>query len=118
MKALITYLQKEFGKNYLRINDETIIFQRTGEYGPYRKDKLTARTINKIVKKYVDKAGIDKRITPHSFRHRVLTEALRKQVDLKTVMLIAGHSSIVSTQQYLHTDDNLMREAINKVAIK
>lgn len=84
------------------------LFQTLGKHGPYKSKPLTPKAVDCIVKKYVQKACIKKRITPHSLRHSTLSNMLANGADLKTVQTIAGHSSIRTTEIYLHTQDEKM----------
>ncbi|MEJ0106602.1 MAG: tyrosine-type recombinase/integrase [Bacteroidota bacterium] len=64
--------------------------------------KLSDQSIRNIVKKIVKRAGITRRITPHTFRHSFATLLLEKEVDIRYIQSLLGHSSIVTTQLYTH----------------
>lgn len=66
--------------------------------------KLSDQSIRNIVKKLVDKAGINRRITPHVFRHTFATLLLEKDVDIRYIQHLLGHSSIMTTQLYTHVN--------------
>lgn len=81
--------------------------------GKYR--RINKRTVERIVKKYVGIAGLDKdKYTPHKLRHTSAT-LLHKHggVDVKTLQEILGHENVSTTQIYVHVDDETLRNAIN-----
>lgn len=77
--------------------------------------RINKRTVERIVKKYVGLAGLDKdKYTPHKLRHTSAT-LLHKygDVDVKTLQEILGHENVSTTQIYVHVDDETVRDAIN-----
>lgn len=70
------------------------------------------------VKKWVKAAGIDKKITFHSFRHAYATLQLTLGTDIFTVSKMLGHRDLKTTQIYAKIIDAKKREAANKISLK
>ena len=65
-----------------------------------------------IIKELTDKAGISKKISPHTFRHSFATHLLQNGVDLRYIQEMLGHSSITTTAVYTHLKTEELRDAI------
>ncbi|MCX6716456.1 MAG: tyrosine-type recombinase/integrase [Candidatus Taylorbacteria bacterium] len=76
--------------------------------------RLTARSIERIVKYYAIKEGIDKKVTPHVLRHSFATDLLRNGADLRSVQMLLGHANIGTTQIYTHITDSELHEVHKK----
>ena len=72
--------------------------------------RLTPRSIERIVKHYAIKAGISKKVTPHTIRHSFATDLLSNGADLRSVQALLGHSNITTTQIYTHVTDKQLRD--------
>ncbi|KKU70619.1 MAG: Tyrosine recombinase XerC [Parcubacteria group bacterium GW2011_GWA2_47_21] len=72
--------------------------------------RLTSRSIERIVAYYAVKAGISKKVTPHTLRHSYATDLLENGADLRSVQALLGHSNIQTTQVYTHVTDKHLRE--------
>lgn len=79
-----------------------------------RGKKLTRVMIFTIIKQLTEKAGIRKKISPHTFRHSFATHLLKNGADLRSIQMMLGHESITTTEIYTHLDDTMIREAVMK----
>ncbi|NTU97944.1 MAG: site-specific tyrosine recombinase XerD [Chlorobiaceae bacterium] len=75
-----------------------------------RGKKLSRMGIFNIVRQYAVLAGIEKEISPHTFRHSFATHLLEGGADLRSVQEMLGHSSITTTQIYTHIDRSFIKE--------
>lgn len=71
---------------------------------------ITKRSVERILKQYAVKAGIDKRVTPHTIRHMFATDLLENGADIRSVQTLLGHASITTTQIYTHVTDRHLKE--------
>jgi len=62
--------------------------------------RLNVKTLNLVVRKHAEAAGIAKRVTPHVLRHTCATDLLRGGADIRQVQAILGHASVATTQIY------------------
>ena len=83
-----------------------------GASGDYR--RLTPRSVERIINKYVRAAGITKHVTPHTLRHSFATDLLMNGADLRSVQSLLGHSNISTTQIYTHVTDAHLKEIHEK----
>lgn len=100
----------------IRLPAKSLVVGRSTEYvfTNLRGKKLTRQGLWGIIKGYVRKAGMDKRVTPHTFRHSFATHLLQGGADLRVVQEMLGHSDISTTQIYLHLDRKQVQEAYRK----
>lgn len=91
----------ELLKRYYEVSKDSI--DRSGYFFTnQRGERFTEQSIRLMLRKYVKQAGIKRHITPHMFRHSFATYLIEEGVDVSCVQQILGHSSIKTTQIYIH----------------
>ena len=76
--------------------------------------QLTRAMIFTIIKDLAVKAGIQKNISPHTFRHSFATHLLQNGADLRSIQQMLGHESITTTEIYMHVDRNDLAREMEK----
>ncbi|MCM8769525.1 MAG: tyrosine-type recombinase/integrase, partial [Candidatus Omnitrophica bacterium] len=101
LKALTEYLQRR------PTNARALFVNRFGK-------PLTARSVERLIQKYARLAGLDRPVTPHTFRHSFATHLLDRGADLRSVQELLGHEHITTTQIYTHLTVEKLREFYQK----
>jgi len=71
--------------------------------------RLTARSVERLVEKYVRKSRLPIKITPHGLRHSFATDLLRAGADLRAIQELLGHKNVSTTQIYTHLTNPQLR---------
>ena len=79
--------------------------------------KISAKTIYTIITKLRDKAGIEKKITPHSLRHFAATNWALNKIDIKRIQYLLGHRDIGSTMKYIHYAESYKEDSAKQNAM-
>lgn len=109
-QSAIDELRRWFGvrqKINARPGEEDYVFLT-----PLRGRHLSRITVFHNIKQYARMAGIEKEISPHTFRHSFATHLLERGANLRGVQAMLGHESISTTEIYLHLDRQHLREEI------
>ncbi|MCK0130908.1 site-specific tyrosine recombinase XerD [Flavobacteriaceae bacterium F08102] len=87
--------------------EDTLFLNRRGK-------QLTRNMIFMIIKGLAEKAGITKKVSPHTFRHSFATHLLENGADLRSIQQMLGHESITTTEIYMHVDRRFLKEVVHK----
>ncbi|MBI3955770.1 tyrosine-type recombinase/integrase [Candidatus Gottesmanbacteria bacterium] len=106
-------------KKYLEKRDDLWkpLFIRYSGKKPSESDesrRLTARSVQRLVEKYVKKARLPVKITPHGLRHSFATDLLSSGADLRAIQELLGHKNVSTTQIYTHITNPQLREIHQK----
>jgi integrase/recombinase XerD len=75
--------------------------------------QLTRAMIFTIVRNATANAGIQKKVSPHTFRHSFATHLLENGADLRSIQLMMGHENITTTEVYMHVDTRHLSKTLN-----
>jgi integrase/recombinase XerD len=103
LRALGVYL-REVRPRLARNRGEGVVFLNA------RGSPLSRMGVWKILRRHVERAGIGKRVTPHTLRHSFATHLLEGGADLASVQEMLGHADISTTQIYTHVDREYLRD--------
>lgn len=101
-KALKEYLER-------RPDTEEYLFTSLTKKGKVL-GKITPRAVERLIDRYARKAGVAKRVTPHTLRHSFATDLLINGADLRSVQELLGHANVATTQIYTHLTNRELRE--------
>ena len=96
-------------RNHLNIQpgfEDTVFLNRRGK-------QLTRAMVFTIIRQLCEKIGLNRPISPHTFRHSFATHLLENGADLRSIQLMLGHESITTTEIYVHADRSHLNKVIN-----
>ncbi len=101
-------------KNQVRVHADTKPGHEDILFLNRRGSKLSRVMIFLIIRDLAKKAGIEKTISPHTFRHSFATHLVEGGADLRAVQEMLGHASITTTEIYTHLDREFLRKTLEK----
>jgi site-specific recombinase XerD len=105
--ALRTYLGESRTGSVMAAPSEYVFLSRAGK-------KLDREVLWAIIKKYVKRAGLHRKTSPHTLRHSFATHLLDAGADIRSVQELLGHKSLVTTQVYTHVTTSRLLEAFER----
>lgn len=106
LKALDIYINET--RVHLKVNKKFSDTAFLNHFG----NGLSRISVFKLIKTLAQKAGIQKNISPHTFRHSFATSLVEGGADLRAVQQMLGHESIITTEIYTHLDRKFLKETI------
>ncbi|MGI9551940.1 MAG: site-specific tyrosine recombinase XerD [Aurantibacter sp.] len=108
-KKYISIYRKEIRvhQNVQKGYEDILFLNRRGK-------QLTRAMVFTIIKQLAEKIGLQKSISPHTFRHSFATHLLKNGADLRAIQQMLGHESITTTEVYMHVDRTHLADVLNK----
>lgn len=108
---------KQALSDYLPVRERILKENHTGEAALFlnrRGRRLTARSVDRLVKQYVRTFGPDVKVSPHSLRHAFASHLLTEGADLRAIQEMLGHKSLATTQKYTQVSIKQLIEVYDK----
>ncbi|MBI4237084.1 MAG: tyrosine recombinase XerC [Deltaproteobacteria bacterium] len=106
LKALDLYLGQR-SSVVAKASEKALFVNRRG-------GRLTTRSVERMIRKYLRDANINKPVTPHVLRHTFATHLLNQGADLRGIQELLGHASLSTTQKYTHISIDKLMEVYDK----
>jgi len=108
MQALRDYGQEQRKRWQVACKGETPVFLNN------RGERITTRSVARIVEKHLKQAGIPVKMGPHGLRHSFATHLLNSGADLRVIQELLGHASLSTTQKYTHLNLDALTAVYDK----
>jgi integrase/recombinase XerC len=102
---------------YLPVREKVLREHKTGEAALFlnaRGRRLTARSVDRLLKKYVRAMGPNVKVSPHSLRHAFASHLLTEGADLRAIQEMLGHKSLATTQKYTQVSIKQLMDVYDK----
>ena len=107
IRALKAYFPARIRKDVEGQKDRPTFTNKFGQ-------RLTTRSVGRMLEKYILECGLDTRTTPHTLRHSFATHLLDRGADIRSVQEMLGHKSLATTQIYTHVSTANIKKAYAK----
>lgn len=101
-------------RNEIRTHQKIVPEHRDILFLNRRGKQMTRAMIFTVIRQLAVKIGLNKTISPHTFRHSFATHLLENGADLRSIQLMLGHESITTTEIYMHVDRSHLKEVLDK----
>ena len=108
IKLITTY--KDLIRTKIKIQkdyEDTLFLNRRGK-------QISRNMVFMILKNLVKESGLNKNVSPHTFRHSFATHLLENGADLRAIQQMLGHESITTTEIYMHLDNSYLKTVVEK----
>jgi integrase/recombinase XerC len=106
-ESLASYLMARSAILKARIGEKALFLN-------YRGERITSRSVERIVDKYIHRTALKRKISPHSLRHSFASHLLSRGADLRVIQELLGHESLATTQKYTHLNLRQLMDVYRK----